>query len=338
MRRSGSLRAFVLTSALGTFGIAALGASPARAGGVDPGAATPVQREQAQARFARGRQLYDAAKYGPAADEFRASNDIVASPNARLYLARSLREQGKNVEAYVEFGRTAVEAGEHSKDDPRYNRAGAAARNERDALAPKIGFLLVHVQDAGPDTTMRIAGSEIRRAAWDEPAPVMPGASEVVVETPGREPAHETVTLTAGERKEITIQASSPATAEAPPATAPPATKSADRSSLRPYAYVAGGVGAVGLVTFAVAGLLSNGAYNDLSSSCPANRCPADKAGTISSGRTEQTIANVGLVIGAIGVAAGVALFVVSAPKKPEPSTGLLHEVVVTPAGVGGSF
>ena len=315
------------------FAVALASLAPARAeaAGVDPGAATPVQREQAQARFARGRQLYDGARYADAADEFRASNDIVASPNARLYLARALREQGRNVEAYVEFGRTVVEAGEHSKDDMRYNKAGAAARTERDALAPKIGFLVVRVQNASPETTLRIAGSEIRRAAWEEPAPVMPGANEVVVETPGHEAAHETVTLTAGERKEISLDAGLPAApAPAPP---PPVATPAPRPNLRPYAYVAGGVGAAGLVTFAVAGLLSNSAYSDLSSSCPQNRCPADKAGSISSGRTEQTIANVGLVVGVLGIAAGVTLYVIGAPAKTA-TTGL----VVTPGGVGGTF
>src|SRR5258708_31077752 len=80
------------------------------AAGVDPGVATPVQREQAQAQFQRGKKLYDAGNYEEALSEFRASLDIVASPNTRLYSARCLRELNRIVEAYAEFGRTAVEA------------------------------------------------------------------------------------------------------------------------------------------------------------------------------------------------------------------------------------
>jgi hypothetical protein len=64
---------------------------------------------------------------------------------------------------------------------------------------------------------------------------------------------------------------------------------------------------------------MANSKYHDLQSACH-GPCPASKADQISSGKTDQTIANVGLVVGAIGVAAGVTLFVVSAPKSHDPA------------------
>src|ERR1019366_4725480 len=62
-------------------------ASPARADGVLPAAATAVQREQAQSRFVRGKDLMARQSYDAALVEFRASHDIVSSPNTRLELA-----------------------------------------------------------------------------------------------------------------------------------------------------------------------------------------------------------------------------------------------------------
>src|SRR5258708_34499925 len=85
-------------------------ATTANADGVLPSAATPVQREQGQSRFARGKDLLARKKYDEALVEFRASREIVASPNTRLEIGRCLRETGNLIAPYAEFGRAPVEA------------------------------------------------------------------------------------------------------------------------------------------------------------------------------------------------------------------------------------
>jgi hypothetical protein len=89
-------------------------------------------------------------------------------------------------------------------------------------------------------------------------------------------------------------------------------------------AYVAGGIGVVGLATFGIFGLLNSSTYSDLQSSCPNNVCPPGKAEDISNGRTQQTIANVGLIVGAVGLVAGVTLFVLGTPKKKAPEAAFI--------------
>jgi hypothetical protein len=84
-------------------------------------------------------------------------------------------------------------------------------------------------------------------------------------------------------------------------------------------------------VTFTVAGLKSNSIYSDLKDACGSNPCPSSKSDDISSGKRWQTIANVGLVIGVIGVATGVTLFVLS---KPKTEGGASAQVGVSPTGV----
>ena len=81
----------------------------------------------------KGKQKYDGGDYKSALEEFQGSLDIVQSPNTRLYVARCYREMGRLVEAYVELGRTAVEAKEHATVDNRYDKARDAATAERDA-------------------------------------------------------------------------------------------------------------------------------------------------------------------------------------------------------------
>jgi hypothetical protein len=310
----------------------ALVPASAWAAGVDPDKATPAQREQAQARFLRGKELYAKGKYAEAYEEFHASMEIVESPNTRLSMARALREMGKLVAAYVEFGRTAVEAQELTVYDPRYKKAGESAIAERNELAKKLGFVVVTVEHPSDDTKLTVGGEEVRRGGWGEPFPVMPGQTEVVVETPGKPPVTKSVTVGAGGKESLTIDAAGGKVETPPP---PPPTpevpvESSDRSALRPWAFVAGGVGVVGLLTFTIAGLKANSVYNDLKNSCGAGPCPSSKADDVSSGKSYQAVANIGLVIGVVGVAAGVTLFVLSRPKSSsEPSA----QVTMTPTG-----
>lgn len=318
-------------------------APDARADGALPDVATPVQREQAQARFARGRDLMGKKQYDEALVEFRASHEIVASPNTRLEIARCLRAAGKLVAAYAELGRTSVEAKEMLGQDHRYQKALDASAAERKEIEPQLGFVTLTVQNATPDTKVAIDGEELRRAAWSEPVPVTPANSQIVITTPGHPPVEQTVTLAAGQRQSLTIDAlQGDASAAAPPAPDAPApdTTPPPRSSLRPLAYGVGAVGAAGLLTFGVFALLAKSTYDDLNAACAGGPCPASKSGEIDSGKTQQTVANVGLVLGAAGLAAGVTLFVLTAPKSSAPSSSASAALVVSPgwSGVRGQF
>jgi len=301
---------------------------PVFAVGVTPEQATAIQREQAQARFARGRTHFEKKQLEPALTEFRASHDIVSSPNTRLMIARCLREMNRYVEAYAELGRTAIEARELERTDRRYQQAADAADAERKDLEPKLGFVTLEVRNAGPETEVRIAGEQIRRAAWSEPAPLMPGDSEVEVTTPGQPPIKKTVTVAAGERKSLAVDASEGSAQKQGAATG--GLKLDSSTSTRTWAYVAGGVGVAGLATFGIFGLMTRSTHEDLQTTCPASVCPPSAQDDIDKGKQQQLIANIGLGVGIVGLATGVTLFALSKPGK-KSSTAL----VVTPGYVG---
>jgi hypothetical protein len=87
---------------------------------------------------------------------------------------------------------------------------------------------------------------------------------------------------------------------------------------------VAGGVGAAGLITAVVAGAMAQSTYGDLGSTCHNGACPASKAGEISSGKSQETIANVGLVVGLLGIGTGAVLFFVGKPSAPSGTAAVL--------------
>jgi hypothetical protein len=94
---------------------------------------------------------------------------------------------------------------------------------------------------------------------------------------------------------------------------------SAERTSktnLRPYAYVAGGVGAAGLIGFAVFGAMGKGKQSDLEKTCS----PACTQDQIDSVKSKFLIADISLGVGIVGLGTGVALFLLSQPSKADPA------------------
>jgi hypothetical protein len=293
-------------------GAAIFAAGPAYAAGADPANATAIQREQAQQHFLKGKDKFDRNDMKTALDEFRASLEIVASPNARLYVARTLREMGRLVEAYVEFGRTAADAKEHEREDGRYGKAAQAALAERDAIAPQIGFVQLSIKNSTDATTVVVAGSAIVRAGWGDPIPAKPGSVDIDITTPGGAPVHKTVTLHAGEKLSVDVDANAPAAvAIVDHGGGETSSSHADKPTwLLPAAIAGAGVGVVGMLFFTIAGVASNNTYSDLKTKCGAGPCPSSDAGEVSGGKTQQAIANTGLVFGLAGIAAGAAFFV----------------------------
>ena len=335
MRARHAVSALILLCAVAASG-------SARASGVDPAKATAVEREQAQQRFLKGKALYEKNDMQGALDEFRASLDIVASPNTRLYVARSLRELGRLVEAYAEFGRTAADAKEHEREDGRYGKAAQAATDERAAIAPQIGFLLLTIRNPSDATNVTIAGTPLVRAGWADPVPVKPGDVDVEVDSPGVAPIHKHLSVSAGSRVPIDVDAhavgSPTPVAPTPVPLETPAPHRRGQAWMLPAAIAGAGVGVVGLVIFTVAGVASNGTYSDLQKQCGAGPCPASFADEVSRGKTEQAIANTGLVVGLVGLAAGATFFTLWLfPPKPLAASA---SIVVGPGslGVAGTF
>jgi hypothetical protein len=306
----------------------------ASADGVDLSVATSGQRALAQARFAQGKALYDKGAFAAAFEEFQRANDIIASPNSRLYAARCLREQGRLLEAYAEFERTERDVREHASSDERYARASLAAQRERIEIGTKLAFVTVRVDHPKGTTILHIAGREIPRHAWESAIPVMPGATEIVVSDPPSPDVRQDVSAAAGEHKVVVIDAA-PQPVGPPRAPTVAEVHSAGSPVVRALGVVSLGVGVQGWVAFAVSGLLSRAAYSDLTASCPDRQCPASRQSEVARGRDEQIVANVGVVVGSVGVALGAGLLLYGAMKgRPEAATA----VVVSAAGAGVRF
>jgi len=88
------------------------------------------------------------------------------------------------------------------------------------------------------------------------------------------------------------------------------------------------GIGVLGMGTFAVSGILANERFSDIEEECSGNRCPDESYNdSIQAGRTMDTVANVGLAVGLLGLVTGGVLIAIDlataepevAPSAPAP-------------------
>lgn len=308
-------------------GLALLAASvPSAAGEAYPAGtpvaqANPVEKKAAQARYNEGAGLFARARYDEALESFKASYAVVASPNSQLMIARCLIELDKPLEAYVELERVEAAATQAAAGDPRYAETADKAKTLRGELRAKLAVVRLSVvggADVASAGMITIDGVEVPAASWQEPRVVAPGQHQITGSYYGEVRFRASETLAAGDDKEIVIdlRAADAAPPPLPPAGPTPVPRQeSDDISLIPFAATAGGVGVAGLILFAITGTMNATTYSDLEALCPEGRCPDSEGVSIearkSEGRTQQTLANVGLVIGLAGLTIGGALLTI---------------------------
>ncbi len=332
-------------------GIAILAPATANATGVNPESASAAEKSQAQARYEAGVKAYKAGSFDEAAKDFKASYEIVASPNSHMMYARALRDGGHAGQAFEEFSLTQDEAGKLAVKLPRYATAAESAEAEKNGVLKKVAAISVEIDGDPSAVTLYVGSREVPHARWRAIA-VKPGSVDVTARVTGGRRAWRSVNATVGQVTRVHFDISKDI--ENPSEPLPPPVHHEETSSpgpndqgaqpthrLRPYAYIAGGVGAAGLLTFAIAGSMSRSTYNHLDATCKNHVCPSGQAGDIDKGKTEQTIANVGLGVGIVGIGAGVALFVIDMKhSSPAHDSARRLQLRAGPGSVslGGTF
>jgi hypothetical protein len=328
-------------------------------------AADVVINDDARAHFTAGVNLLqdpDGARYEEAYIEFKTA--YAASPSWKILgnlgiSAMKLERDGEAVDAYKKYlseGGKQIEASERAQfqrdlstleagvvrltldsdppgariEDERFPASGNAIRNEYAVRGPtQIG-----VRAGRHRLTAKLAGHA--DMVWE-------------VELSPRQQESHTFKLT--ETAAAPPAAPSPVAAPAPATAAVDTSHASGGNGMRVGAYVALGVGVVGLGAGTIFGLSAKSKYkqaNDITNNtenCPPSgpcELPAplfDKRRQLGKdGDGAKTLSLVGFIVGGVGVATGVTLFVLSNKKeqpaaaKVEPYLGIGH------LGVRGSF
>jgi hypothetical protein len=310
--------------------------------GVEVEQATKDQLAAAQTTFQAANKLFDAGRFEEAITAFRASYDIVRSPNSVLMVARCQRELGRLGEAFSNYSSALADAERVAKTDPKYEETTRAAREELESLRSQVAFLTITVIGAQTDSEIRIADRRIPVGALTEPIPLKPGEYDVSARSSSGQLITRHVALAEGAKQtlEMDLSASAPEQGAAPEAASTPSdthgatVSSSGSGSGRTLAYISGGVGVVGMAAFGVFGMMANSEYDSLKSSCPGGTCRPGSQSDIDSGKRDQTIANVGLAVGIVGLGVGITLFAVSGSSDKESGQRAHSEVAILPGRV----
>ena len=285
-----------------------------------------AQAEDAEMRTAardlatQGAQAFEAGQYAQASDFFRRAHELVPAPSIALLQARSLAKLGQLLEAIDIYEQTARL--KLAEDAPEaYSQAVETAHNEVEEVRKRLPRLKL--------TLVGIAQGDVPQVTIDEkptPAvllgverPVNPGPHQMAVRVGGQLRASRELNTLEGESYQVELDAA-PARLTAKPAVfAQQEGSSSDHSSAatssgRPLAYVALGVGVLGLGLGTYTGLVALHHKSNLDSACHPD-CPPTSADDLSGFRSNRTVSWVSYGVGIASTAAGIVLLTLGKPE-----------------------
>jgi hypothetical protein len=289
-----------------------------------------------------GVEAFQAGDYKTAHEKLEKSYRVLQVPSVGLWSARTLVKLGKLVEAserYLELSRLTVSSG----DQAVQKQAQAEAATELEALGPKIPSLTVQIEGATvAEVKVSVDGTAISTDLVNEARPVNPGQHRVEGAR-GSEQATAEVTLAEGEQKTAILRfGQAAALAPVPVEDQAPAPR-AGLGTRRTLALVVGGVGLVGAGLGTYFGLQSKSKLDEAETYCDGSNCTDPKGVTLGDDAyTAGNISTVGMVVGALGLAGGVVLWV-TAPKssqteQPTPTARARLELGLGSLNLRGEF
>jgi hypothetical protein len=307
--------------------------------------AEPTASDRATARTLaqEGQHALETKNYTMAIDKFSRADSLVHAPTLLLGLARAQVGAMKLVEAQENYNRI-IREGVAPGAPKSWSKAVDDANKEVGAISPRIPWVTITV--LGPSSPeVVIDSTPVPHASLGVKRAINPGTHKIKFSAEGYLPQEKSVVLTEGQSLSVNVELDQAPETAPPPDKKAPAAVAVDTSASsgsgewrRTVAYVAFGVGGASLIVGGVAGGLAIAKHSQLADACPdPNNCDASQRANIDSYRRLGTIADVGFIVGGVGLAAGVVLLVTQ-PKEPTTGTKVTPYIGLGSAGVTGVF
>ena len=324
--------------------------SPSQAPQTTPAAANPVEAA-ADAAFLRGSELAKSNQWEAALAAYEESARIKGHPRTTYDIGFCERKLGRYVRASLHFEEVVLAADYYSLPQ------GLVSDATRLLEATRSQIVHVSIVRRPQDLTITVDGMPLKRAKTasgpvyivgtaaivpnlppgDIDLLVDPGTHVFVGAGPGGSRVSESRTFADGQQGIVTLQLPERAAAVVPP----PAPEKHDAAVPEPNhtaAYVAFGVGGLGLVGAAVFGGLALSEKSTLESACTGKVCAPEYADVESRMRTFSDIATVSTVTFAVGAAVGTYLLLTASSPAKTPSARITPWFAGESGGVFGRF
>ncbi|WP_437655326.1 hypothetical protein [Sorangium sp. So ce1182] len=284
----------------------------------------------AEALFNQGLADMDAGRYEAGCNALVESQRLDPRPGTLFTLAFCESKRGRVATAVARLDDflALVERMPPAQRARQAERA-AAAREERARLAPRVPELtLVLTPNAPTGTVVTRDGRALGQASLGVGLPVDPGEHVVSTRAPGGPAWERRIAISEGEKKQLTLEVKEPPRAREiapPPASGGGGEVSSGR---RAAVYVAGGVGAAGVVLGGVMGALTFGKRSVVAEHCGAGigdsreeACDVTGFDATRSARTTGLVSTIGFGVGLAGLGAAAVLYWTE-PKQDGPVVG----------------
>lgn len=347
-RRASARRALPLSIAL----CATLLAGPAF------GESSASDKAAAEALFDEGKKLMIQSQFPAACDKLEQSQRIDPGIGTLLYLAECYEKSGRTASAWATF-REATSAARAAGQADRARQGQQRA----DRLEANLSKLTITV----PEEVGSIPGFELHRGTelvprplWNIAVPVDPGEHQIDARAPGRKPfvtkvkvaeqaGRASVSIPPLEVSQDAAAAPPPGEPETPPpgtpseaasgstGTPPPADQPpSDGSTQRTLAFVAGGVGIVGVGVGTFFGLRAIKKNKDAEDFCEGTHCSKEAESLTDQAKHAALVSNIGFGVGAAALITGGILYFTL--PKTAPSAKRMRLTPLADAHGGGMF
>jgi hypothetical protein len=270
----------------------------------------------AESLFREALVLMQQGAFDRACSKLEESERLDPGGGTLLNLARCYEAQGRIATAWS----TYREALGFAHRDHREERA-TFAEERLASLEPRLPKLVLRLPDGDRSITVFVDNVPIHAAALDTPQPVDPGVHTIRVTAAGRHDFSATVKLAEHEAREISVPALAPEAVTTPPASilrpeAPPETSRGATQRMLGGSVLA--VGAAGLLTGIIFGVLALDANSTANTHCPGNGACSDPTGLAASDRAHSfgTVSTISLIAGAALVIGGGVLLLTAHPSR----------------------
>jgi len=293
-----------------------------------------------------GREAFNSGDYETALALFRRAYALYPAPTVVLYEARTLEKMGLLIEAVDAYARTAT-IPVNAAAPAQFAEAAEQAREEGDALRARIPTLVLELRGASPsepNLTVKINGAEQDTSRLGRAQRLNPGTYRLEAAVGSQRQAVVEVTLVPGQSRRVELNLVDVGPSVGVAVGVPPSSVAAEPTPSRPIpmlAFVAGGVGVVGVGAGVITGLMANSKYDEAERLCEEHRCSAGSSGldAVDGFRTWRMVSSISYGVGAVGIAAGVVLWLTGSSDDEPSQTGSIEPWGNTKtAGIRGRF
>jgi hypothetical protein len=280
-----------------------------------------------------GMKLADEGNCKDAVDRLRRAENIHHAPTTLERLGECQIQVGQIVDGLESLRRVMRE---NASGNEAFQRAQDRARDIFDKNHDRPGKLTITVSGGPASPRVTLDGNPVPAAVLGIARSTDPGEHVIAASAAGYKSVEQRVKLSekGSETVAIAMEVDPNAPKEQPKPVEPLVVKDRPTPGERKHNYVpailATGVGVAGVAFGGIFGAVALSTKSNLDNQCQSKQCPDSAKGTYDSARTQATLSTVGFIVGAIGLAAGITLFVFA------PSSGDAEvRAAVGPGSVG---